>query len=110
MELVAGGGYELPDTSVLPVALGKSNVYNHLQFAANLRCWNVREQRLDFFQEHFARKPGWLRRCIPRAAGFRSSLRAKKYQFVTRSWIGSEVLGFQGQKSAYERVGFFNRD
>lgn len=28
---------------------------------------------------------------------------AKKYQFVTRSWIGSEVLGFQGQKSAYER-------
>ena len=35
MELVAGGGYELPDTSVLPVALGKSNVYNHLQFAAN---------------------------------------------------------------------------
>jgi hypothetical protein len=35
MELVAGGGYDLPDTSVLPVALGKSNVYNHLQFAAN---------------------------------------------------------------------------
>jgi hypothetical protein len=52
--LVAGGGYDLPDTSVLPVALGKSNVYNHLQFAANTgqpgnsqcyrdnRCWVLR--------------------------------------------------------------------
>jgi len=33
--LVAGGGYDIPDTSVLPVALGKSNVYNHLQFTAS---------------------------------------------------------------------------
>jgi hypothetical protein len=108
MELVAGGGYELPDTSVLPVALGKSNVYNHLQFAANLRCWNVREQRLDFFQEHFARKPGWLRRCIPRAAGFRSSLRAKKYQFVTRSGSGPNFWVFKA-RSPRMNVGFLNR-
>jgi hypothetical protein len=52
--LVAGGGYDLPDTSVLPVALGKSSVYNDLQFTTSggqsgnsqcyrdNRCWVLR--------------------------------------------------------------------
>jgi hypothetical protein len=26
---------------------------------------NIREQRLDLLREHFARKPGWLLRCVP---------------------------------------------
>src|ERR1019366_2042874 len=68
----------------------------------------AREQRLDLLREHFARKPSWLRRCVPRAAGFGSSLRAKKYQFLTRFASGPKFWVFKA-RSPRMNVGFFNR-
>src|ERR1039457_4995233 len=68
----------------------------------------AREQRLDLSREHFAREPSWLRRCVPRAAGFGSSLRAKKYQFVNRAGSPLKLWVFN-TKLPSANVGFFSR-